>query len=183
MARIIKKGGIMSSLVKHAEKELRAAGLYDEDSDYGGMLAESVMELIKLFSKQGHSGCSAGMTISLFKMLANYETITPLTGEDDEWNFIGDRFQNKRNSAVFKDKDGQAYYIDAITWKTQNDTSWSGRADGISSAQNIKSFPFMPKRFVIDVIEEEVAKDDWELHIKNKKDLDKVWEVYDPREC
>jgi len=111
MARIIKKGGIMSSLVKHAEKELRAAGLYDEDSDYGGMLAESVMELIKLFSKQGHSGCSAGMTISLFKMLANYETITPLTGEDDEWNFIGDRFQNKRNSAVFKDKDGQAYYI------------------------------------------------------------------------
>jgi len=41
----------------------------------------------------------------------------------------------------------------------------------------------MPKRFVIDVIEEEVAKDDWELHIKNKKDLDKVWEVYDPREC
>jgi len=40
--------------------------------------------------------------------------LTPLTGEDDEWNDIGDggSLQNKRYSAVFKNKDGTAYNIE-----------------------------------------------------------------------
>ena len=33
------------STIEHAKQELKAAGLYDSDSDYGGMLAEAVMKL------------------------------------------------------------------------------------------------------------------------------------------
>ena len=173
----------MSNLVNHAEKELKIAGLFDKDSDYNGMLAKSVIDLVKLFSEQGHSGASAAITISLFKELADFKTITSLTGKDEEWNEVSDgMFQNNRNSAVFKDsKDNKAYYIDAISWKTQTGSCWHGRADNISSRQYIKSFPFKPKTFIIDVIEEEVKKDNWSLHIKNKEDLNKVWEFYDKK--
>lgn len=43
----------------------------------------------------------------------------------------------------------------------------------------IKSFPFTPKTFTIDVIDEEVAKDDWEMYIKDANQLKEVYEYYD----
>ena len=175
-----------SGLVRHARKELELVGMFDEDSDYGGMIGNSVMELIKVFAEQGHSGHSAGRVNALFHKLAAYQTICPLTGEDSEWNDVGgigndNTFQNNRNSAVFKQgKDGQAYYIDAIIWRTQEGMTYTGKTEEeISSSQFIKSFPFTPEIFYIDVIEEEVKKDDWIFRIKNMADLDKVWEVYD----
>jgi len=174
----------MSNLVRHAEEELKLAGLLDKDSDYEGALGDAVLELIKVFSEQGHSGCSASMTTSLFNKLARFQTICPLTGEDDEWCEVTDAIlQNKRNSAVFKDAEsGRAYYIDAVTWKTPEGHTYTGSADGMRSRQYIKSFPFMPKDFVINVTEEEIAPDDWEFHIIDMKDMDKVWEYYDKSE-
>ena len=171
-----------SNLIKHARKELQIARLFDKDSDYNGEIANAVMELMEVFSRQGHSGHSASMVNRLFGKLADYKTITPLTGKNDEWVEVGENvYQNNRNSAVFKDgKDAQAHYIKAIVWKTQKGSTWTGSTSfGISSQQYIKSFPFQPVTFYIDVIEEEVKKDDWVFHIKNKKDLDEVWKVYD----
>ncbi len=71
----------MSNLVDHANRELRLAGLFDEDSDYGGMLAEAVVELIGKFSEQGHSGASAHMTRKLFNELSAFNNLTPLTND------------------------------------------------------------------------------------------------------
>lgn len=65
----------MSELIKHAEKELTKAGLFDKDSDYSGMLGEGVLELITAFANQGHSGFSAGMTLELFTKLARFEEL------------------------------------------------------------------------------------------------------------
>ncbi|MTV59265.1 hypothetical protein GM547_14585, partial [Streptococcus pneumoniae] len=52
-----------------------------------------------------------------------FETIAPLTGEDDEWMDVTDvngddpLFQNVRDSRVFKDgKDGRAWFLDAIVF-------------------------------------------------------------------
>lgn len=176
-----------SGLEIHAREELKLAGMFDKNSDYGGMIGNAVMELIKVFAEQDHSGYSASMVRNIFNKLADFKTICPLTGEDSEWNdvggpTIGDKvFQNNRNSAVFKDgKNGQAYYIDAIIWRTQKGMTYTGTTEeGITSRQFIKSFPFTPKTFYIDVIEEEVKKDDWIFRIKNMADLDEVWKVYD----
>jgi hypothetical protein len=49
------------SLVKHAKRELRLAGLFDNDSDYNGMIGDAVMELIKILSKQGCNGWQSSM--------------------------------------------------------------------------------------------------------------------------
>lgn len=174
------------SLLKHAERELKLAGLHEKGSDYDGMLYDAVMELVKVFSDQGHSGYSANRTIKLFEKVALYEILMPVTGEDSEWNEVSeDSLQNNRSSDIFKDKKtGKSYYLDAILWRTQNGTNYAGSAyltpdRKITSRQFIKSFPFIPETFYIDVIEEEVAKDDWKFTIKDPTQLEKVAEYYD----
>lgn len=50
-------------------ERLKQLGVFDKDSDYAGMLGESVKELSKVFEKQGHSGQSAVLTVQLFTQL------------------------------------------------------------------------------------------------------------------
>ena len=146
----------MSNLIKHAKKEL--GFIYDKEDlkvPYNKAAYDAVIELIKVFSKQGHSGFSAPYTINTFKKLAMFETLSPLTGEDDEWGNVSDRsgeelYQNKRNSSVFKDKKG-AYCIDGVIWKGLNGTTWANK----KSTMYIKSFPFTPKTFYVDSYEDE----------------------------
>ena len=78
-----------TNLEIHAENELRIAGMFDGDSDYGGALGHAVMELIRVFSNQGHSGFSAHRTLQLFSKVADYEPLMPLQGTSDEWNEVG----------------------------------------------------------------------------------------------
>ena len=112
----------MSNLEQHAERELRAAGLFDPDSDYGGMLAESVMRLVRVFASEGHSGMSAAMSLDLFCRLAQWKTLTPITSDPAEWMSVSDGqahgdlpvWQNRRQSSCFSNDGGKTYYdIDA----------------------------------------------------------------------
>lgn len=109
----------MSNNVKFAEEELRRAGYDVNDSEEGPnkWIADNVLELLEVFSTQGHSGSSAPYAIALFEKLASWKPLTPLTGADDEWNWVGDgMWQNKRNSRVFKGTDNQAYCIESIVF-------------------------------------------------------------------
>jgi len=189
------------SLIEHAKTELEIAGLFDETGDfYKGMTGKAVMELIEVFSKQGHSGASAPMVADIFQKLANYKPLGPITGKDEEWVDVSIHndtkktwYQNKRCSALFKDgKDGKAYYIDAIIKRDQNGICWHGyawlneedyksgdRSKMVGKKGHIKSFPFTPKTFYIDVKDVEVAKDDWESFVVDPSQLDEVWKYYD----
>jgi len=185
-------------LVEHAKLELQMAGLFDEDSDYNGDIGKAALELIEVFAKQGHSGMSAPYVASIFNKLAKFEPLIPITGKDEEWAEVSffekkEIFQNKRCSALFKEgKDGRPYYIDAIIKRDQRGVTWTGRAwlssedwvnsdrtKMISSKCYIKSFPFTPKSFYIDVRDVEVEKDDWESFVVDTKQLDEVKEYYD----
>ena len=176
-----------SNLILHAERELKLAGLHKKDSDYSGMLYGAIMELVKVFSNQGHSGFSANRTIQLFKIVALYETLIPLTGKDSEWNEVSTRvFQNNRDSRVFKEKERmKPYFLDAIVWQSQDGSTWTGSTETkdkkVSSCQYIKSFPFTPKTFYVDVIEREVSKGHWEFTIKDEKQLEEVFEYYEEK--
>jgi hypothetical protein len=44
-------------------------GMYEDDSDYGGMIGESVEQLSSTFADQRHSGMSAVITLGLFNQL------------------------------------------------------------------------------------------------------------------
>lgn len=111
-----------SSLIQHAERELKLAGLDQPDADYGGMLAPAVMELITTFSDQGHSGQSAMIVATLFARLVQWRPLSPLTDDPDEWLEVskemltkaeikeGKRiWQSKRAPACFSRDGGKTY--------------------------------------------------------------------------
>ena len=141
----------MSNLEMHAKKEMEIAGLFDKDSDYGGMLGDAVMKMIKVFADEGHSGFSAGMAVSVFEKVAKFEPLTPLTGADDEWMDIAEYgdgsmcWQNIRCSHVFKDKDG-AYDIDGRIFREPDGSCFTN----FDSRVRV-TFPYTPKREYVDV--------------------------------
>ena len=140
----------MSDLQKHAEIELRLAGLFDEDSDYGGMLGGAALEIVKVFSKQGHSGASASMVTGLVERLMRFEPLTALTGEDGEWIEVSDGiFQNKRCSHVFKEN-GNAYDQQGRIFREPDGFTYTSR----ESRVDIK-FPYTPTQEYVDVPKQE----------------------------
>lgn len=90
--------------------------LKDKNKDeYGSMVVDAVKELADVFDNQGHSGLSAEMTKQTFDRFADHMCLTPLTGEDDEWEkegLIDECFQNKRHCSLFKDRDGTVHDIE-----------------------------------------------------------------------
>lgn len=115
------------SLVQHAENELNRllVGCEDPESkEMQEMINGNILEVVKVFSEQGHSGFSAGYAIRMISKLLNYKPITPLTGEDDEWNEVGTGvFQNKRCSEVFKEN-GEAYTIHGRVFSDNGGRNW-----------------------------------------------------------
>lgn len=100
----------MTSLVQHAKRELRTAGLFDADSDFDGEIGVQVSSLMDVLTAYGHSGASLEQTLSVFDKLARGKPLTPLTGEDDEWEVpeqckldYPQMLQNKRYHFIFKD--------------------------------------------------------------------------------
>lgn len=160
---------------------------------------KEILALCEAFGTSGQSGGSAPYTATALsqaiKKLLLQEPILPMTGFDDEWMDVsnwgdgksGIVYQNKRCSGLFKDSNGKCWYLDAIAWKTENGGSWSGSAllsngkgfDKYYSRNFVKSFPFTPKTFYIDVTEVEEPKHDWTFYVKNEKQLQKVFKYYD----
>jgi hypothetical protein len=197
----------LTNCYSHAEVELSILSAAAKDPNNRPIIEpfkDEILALCEKFGKSGQSGGSAPYTASAItqalQKLLLFETIAPITGEDHEWNdvtSIGDTdkrmYQNNRNSAIFKDgESGKAYYIDAIVKRVPNGSRWSGpfwltKEDYLSGDESkkmncrgyIKSFPFEPRTFVLDVIEEEVAKDDWEMYVKDPKQLEEIYKYYD----
>lgn len=109
------------AMMEWAEQELKLAGYDINDPEDGPnrWLAEGTLELLNMFSEQGHSGMSAPYAVTLFEKLASWKPLSPLTGEPNEWNNVGEStWQNRRNSVVFKGEDGQAYWIEGrVFWE------------------------------------------------------------------
>lgn len=167
---------------------------------------DQILSLCEAFHKSGQSGGSAPIVATMLsqavKKLMMFETITPLTGEAEEWNDATvlnghTLYQNNRDSRVFKDSEsGKARFVEAIVFKEDIGGSFTGTAlhngQRIYSQQTIKNFPFTPKTFYVDVIahrwrdQEEQIPDvngHWWTHtIKDPEQLKEVFEYYDQYE-
>jgi hypothetical protein len=113
----------MGNLLDHAKQELKYIGMDIDNSDEINLsMTKDILELVSVFSDQGHSGFSANYCINILEKILRFEPLSPLTGEDSEWVLLdydpNMKFQNKRSSTVFKREDGTAYDIDAyVFWK------------------------------------------------------------------
>jgi len=168
---------------------------------------KEILALVNKFGESGQSGGSApytaGAISSAVKKLCMQEPICDITGIDSEWSNISEfcdgreSYQNKRLSSVFKEgKDGVPYYLNAIVFKGQNDSTFTSNSvelkDGskLGSRQFIK-LPFKPKTFYVDVIETEWHKNKetgeltvksgggwWSSVIKDESQLEEVFNYY-----
>jgi len=188
------------NLKEFALQEFKAMGYKPIEEDEDGpnkWMQESVLELLEVFRKQGHSGSSAPYVVSMFAKLASWVPLSPVTGKKWEWveTEPGGMLQNKRCSALFADNNRKhPHFVDAIVWQgpDPHDAFTGGDMEGYSSSLEIKGFPFIPKTFRIDVTKEvysvkkhgknaRITKgndEDYVYAIKDHSQLDAVWEVY-----
>ena len=120
----------MSNILDHAKDELDRIGMTEDSPDeMTRMMRKHILHMMQEFANEGHSGFSAYYAISILTKLMDFKPLSPLTGEDNEWNLVGDgHWQNKRRSSVFKDSDGSCYDIDGkVFWE------WYKDEDGIIS--------------------------------------------------
>lgn len=130
----------MSSIVDWAEEELKR---YDFDF-YGDNMDKAVLEVLKTLSDQGHTNMSAYIVIQLVDRLWSWKPLTPLTGEDDEWTDEcdpnGNKWQNKRYSAVFKNKEtGECYDVEGRIFAEPDGCTFTCRESRVPV-----EFPYMP---------------------------------------
>lgn len=111
-------------------------------------VTKEVLELIEVFANQGHSGFSADYVAGLFDQLVHWRPLTPLTGEDDEWNDVSRNhtegrpiYQNKRCSRVFKEADGRVYDVEYWYMKDPDGDTYTN----MHCFQDIV-FPYMPQK-------------------------------------
>lgn len=195
----------MTNTQSHAKRELDILIKSTPDAIVRDFVPE-LLALCEKFGKSGQSGGSAPYTAKALSMavetLCLQKTICPITGVDEEWNDVTEMndgqplFQNNRDSRVFKNgKDGKAYFVDAIVFDGDIGGTFTGNGsvslngEIIGSAQQIKTFPFTPKTFYIDVIDhrwkdkEETTPDAnggwWTHSIKDETQLEEVFEYYD----
>ena len=138
-------------LIQYALSEFKYAKFIDDEGHYCDemqeMMCKDVLEVLKLISSQGHSGFSIGYFKNLFNKLINFEPLSPLTGNDDEWIKTGfgemEFEMNVRDGRVVRYPDGHCEFREGLIIKYP---------DGGHQTKSvvIKSFPFVPKSEYID---------------------------------
>lgn len=173
----------MGELISFAKSELDyLLKMANEGPDDRPIIEDFVPEILSLIDKFGKSGQSGGSApyyayaiSETIKKLCLFQPISPITGEDWEWNDVTDGlYQNRRCANLFKDKHS-AYYLDAIIFREESGCCFTGKVKGISSRQYIKGFPFEPKSFYVDVTTSNSGID----YIKDKSQIEEVAEYYD----
>ena len=127
------------SLVEYAKSEL--SRIKRDEDGMQDLINKDILSIVEMFSEQGHSGFSANYALSILERLLRFKPITPLTGEDGEWNAISHgSHQNKRCSSVFRNADGTAHDIDGIVVSDNGGITWfsSGRF------RKDVTFPYFP---------------------------------------
>lgn len=137
-------------------EELKRAGWFDKDGFYEDAVGHDVEALFEVFEKQGHSGMSAELISFIFKRLADWKPLTPLTGEDDEWNegyvdHNGDTIlQNKRCSAVFKNvTTGECKYLDGKIFSDNGGKTWYTCRESQVPVEFPYTVPEKPERIIL----------------------------------
>jgi hypothetical protein len=146
------------NLKEFAEKEMDLLGMEIDDP-----MRKNILEIIEVFSSQGHSGFSAGYIVQILEKLLRYEPLTPLTGEDSEWGDVSQYgvepyYQNKRYSSLFKNSDGTCYDISGkifYTWEKFEDTGEEYQSYFTNSKSNVPvTFPYIPKKEYVEWVED-----------------------------
>lgn len=96
-----------SNLVRHAIVELDRIGetSYEEPS-----MRKAVLDIIRTFSEQGHSGSSAAWCVAVVEKLMRFQPLSPITSDPAEWMKVSDDlWQCVRDGECFSEDGGTTY--------------------------------------------------------------------------
>lgn len=110
--RVARKIAANSNLVTHAKRELALIGMGPNSIDIDLLMRNNIIEMLTVFSSQGHSGFSASIFKSLFNRLIDWKPVAPLTLKDDEFGTKADKNQNKRMISIFRKQDESFSNVD-----------------------------------------------------------------------
>ena len=123
-------------------------------------------EIMNLINQTEQSASQLEIT-EMLKRLLDFKPLSPLTGEDDEWEKVDDyieddkaTYQNKRYFSVFKrGKNGKAYNFRARIFSTDGGKSWHFMG---SESREYISFPYevpnAPRKVNVKYIDAETGE-------------------------
>lgn len=131
-------------LRSHAIRELKLTGV---DETAGGFV--HVMELIDVLLKQSHPDLvTFKAVVAALYQLSNGEPLSPLTGDDDEWDKVSQfQWQNNRCPRVFKELGVGPYDAQGIVFVDEHDRMFTKQPQ---SRVQIR-FPYEPKTKYVKV--------------------------------
>jgi len=135
---------------EHAKHELDIIGLKEDSDEMDRAMRNHILKMVEVFSDEGHSGFSAGYALAILSKLLKFEPLTPLTGEDSEWNLVSEidnLYQNRRCSHVFK-SNGKSYDINGKVFVQENGVSYTSADSKVDI-----TFPYTPKTEYVKVSE------------------------------
>ena len=128
---------------EYAESEMNRA--WPETDSMQDMVKQNVLEIVDVFSKQGHSGASANYVLGIIDRVLRFLPICPLTGDEDEWGEAygdDDTQQNRRCGKVFRNHhdNSTAHNIEGKVFSTDGgETYFANRNSSVPV-----SFPYYP---------------------------------------
>jgi hypothetical protein len=140
----------MGTYLEHLNREWAAMGWPTSgDDDPQVWIYNHLKKLLEVFDGEGHSGSSAPYMVELFRKLALFKPIGPLTGNDSEWMEVSDGvFQNLRASHVFREN-GEAYDIEGKVFEEPNGSRFTSRDSRV-----VVTFPYTPVTEIVKVDKE-----------------------------
>ena len=116
----------------------------------------NVLQLLKVFANQGHSGFTAPLILELFENCVCFRPLTPLTGEEDEWVPIDEgnpdeTEENIRAHGIFRKHhdNATAYYTEGIYFKEPGGTYFSCRESKVPVTFPCNTKELKPKYYAL----------------------------------
>jgi hypothetical protein len=120
------------STLDYAKRELDLVGMTEDSGECNVSMRNHILHMVEEFAKEGHSGFSASYAISCLEKVLRFEPLSPLTGEDSEWDDMSEYYEktyliNNRCTHVYKDESGAwdvngtvfyDWYVDKETGET-----------------------------------------------------------------
>lgn len=154
-----------SKYVEYLDNEWGIQGWMKEGKDSQALIYSDLKRLLEAFSMTAHDEKSDLYTINMFYKLAQFQPISPLTGESEEWEFMdGDSgnskypilYRNKRYVSIFKETSWNINEFEAYNTKGRLFTDIDGNFYASEySVVSIEKFPYMPFTQLVNYEESE----------------------------